>query len=83
MPQSLTLYTKTGCPWCREARDFLDARGYRYEEIDVRANPERMQELLDVSGQSLAPTMTVGDLLLADFGSDELARFLDQHGITP
>jgi hypothetical protein len=34
-----------------------------------------------ISGQSSAPTMTAGDLLLADFGVDELIPFLEEHGL--
>ena len=33
----MKLYVKTWCPWCVSAREWLDARGYRYELIDVEA----------------------------------------------
>ncbi len=79
----MTLYTKTGCPWCAEAKAWLDARGYRYNEIDVRKNPERLSEMMAVSGQTLAPTLVVGTLVLADFDTGQLEAFLARHGIKP
>ena len=36
-----------------------------------------------LSGQSLTPTLLVGDRLLPDFGPDELETFLGKHQITP
>lgn len=79
----LTLYTKLGCPWCIEAKKWLDSRGYRYEEVDVRSHPARMSELVAVSGQSLAPTLVIGTLVLPDFDTGQLEDFLSRHGITP
>ena len=35
----MKLYVKLWCPWCVSAREWLDARGYRYELIDVEATP--------------------------------------------
>ncbi len=79
----MNLYTKTGCPWCAEAKRWLDAKGYQYNEIDVRAQPERMEEMKAVSGQTYAPTLVVGTLVLPDFDTDQLAEFLHQHEIQP
>jgi hypothetical protein len=36
-----------------------------------------------LSGQTYAPTLAVGDLILADFGPEELEEFLQQHQILP
>ena len=77
------LYVKSGCPWCVEAVDFLKSQGYPFEEIDVRRNPEAFKKMIEISGQSLAPTLAAGELVLPDFGVPELEAFLDRHGITP
>lgn len=66
-----------------EAKAWLDARNYHYNEIDVRKHPERMSELIAVSGQSLAPTMVVGTLVLPDFDTAQLEVFLNKHEIQP
>lgn len=78
-----TVYIKPGCPWCTEAIDYLEHHGYAYETVDVIADPEAFAEMREISGQSSAPTMTFGDLMLADFGADELDAFLKEHGIEP
>lgn len=65
------------------AEDYLQSKGYRYETIDVRSDPQAMKEMVRLSGQQRAPTLTVGELMLPDFGPDELAVFLKQHSIAP
>ncbi len=75
------LYIKTGCPWCDEVLDYLDAHRIAYEKITVSGNREAMQEMVDLSGQSKAPTMDWDGEVLADFGVDELVPFLRAHGV--
>lgn len=65
------------------AEDYLQAKGYRYDVIDVLSNAQAMDEMVRLSGQRRAPTLTVGELMLPDFGPDELAVFLKKHSITP
>lgn len=83
MTDTLQLYVKTWCPWCVRAKAFLDARGYRYQEIDVEANPDDYARMIRLSGQSLTPTLVVGDKVLPDFGPEELQQFLAEHCIAP
>jgi glutaredoxin 3 len=80
---SMILYVKTGCPWCRMAEDYLDKGGYKYKRVDLRKDPVSLKELRSVSGQTYAPTLLVGELVLSDFGPDELEQFLNEHNILP
>ncbi len=80
---SLTVYIKPGCPWCVDAIAHLKREGFRFEEVDVISNPEEFKIMRELSGQSCAPTLTYGELLLADFDVDEMQEFFNEHGITP
>lgn len=75
------LYVKTGCPWCDEVIEYLDEHRIPYEKITVSGNRETMQEMVDLSGQSKAPTMDWDGQVLADFGVDELVPFLRAKGV--
>jgi glutaredoxin len=83
MPELLQLFVKPGCPWCTMAEEWLDYRGYRYDRIDVISDRAAYDEMQRLSGQRRAPTLRAGDLVLPDFGPDELADFLKQHSISP
>ena len=82
-PPRLKVYIKPGCPWCVDAIAWLQREGYGFDTIDVTADPAAYAEMRALSGQSSAPTMTAGDLLLADFGVPELEAFLEKHEIHP
>jgi glutaredoxin 3 len=75
------LYVKTGCPWCEEAEDYLRDHGIAYGKVDVYADPTALAEMRELSGQTKAPTLRLGDEILADFGADELDVFLRQHKV--
>jgi len=79
----MTLYVKAGCLWCMVAEQYLNSRGYKYKSIEVRRNRAAFDELVTVSGQTFAPTLVTGELVLSDFGPDELEEFLKEHNIRP
>jgi glutaredoxin 3 len=75
------LYVKTGCPWCEEVLEYLDSRNIGYQKVTVSGDREAMQRMIDLSGQSKAPTMDWDGEVLADFGVDELVPFLKERGV--
>ena len=79
----MKVYIKPGCPWCVDAVAWLKREGYDFELVDVIADPAAFDEMRRISGQTKAPTMTIGDLMLPDFGVDELEAFLEKHEIHP
>jgi glutaredoxin 3 len=76
------LYIKPGCPWCEEVVHFLDRRNIEVHTRIVSGNREAMQEMVELSGQTKAPTMDWHGHVLADFGVDELIPFLKTHGVS-
>jgi glutaredoxin len=75
------LYIKPGCPWCDEVVDYLKRKKIAVKTVIVSGNPSAMKEMVDLSGQSKAPTMDWHGEVLADFGVDELIPFLKARGI--
>ncbi len=76
------LYVKGGCPWCHEAVDYLDKHGYKYHEIDVRRDAAAAKEMRELSGQTLTPTLSIGDaLVLPDFDTGQLEAFLKKNNL--
>ncbi|MGA2554889.1 MAG: glutaredoxin family protein [Verrucomicrobiota bacterium] len=77
-PQHVRLFVKTGCGWCRDASQWLDAKGIRYDRIDVTSNRAGRQEMLQLSGQTLAPVLQADGRILADFDTGQLTTFWRQ-----
>ncbi len=47
---SISIYTKTGCPNCQAAKEWLKSQGAKYEEINLSAFPDKIDEMLRASG---------------------------------
>ncbi len=75
------LYVKTGCPWCVEARDFLDGHGIDHREVNVTGDPEAFEDMKRRSGQTKTPTLDWHGEILADFSVKELVTFLHEHDV--
>ena len=82
MAAKIRLFIKPYCPWCHKAQHWLDERGIKYETLDVIADSKAMTEMVNLSGQRLAPVIDVDGQILADFGPEELAEFWKKISIT-
>ena len=71
----IRLFIKPYCGWCHKAVDWLDERGVAYEKVDVIADEVAYHEMIQLSGQDLAPVLEADGKILADFGPDQLAEF--------
>ena len=68
--KSVTLYTKSWCPYCARAKQLLEKQGISYTELDVEQSPELLQEMIQRSGRFTVPQVFVGDRHIG--GSDDL-----------
>ncbi|HZL77671.1 MAG TPA: glutaredoxin family protein [Candidatus Limnocylindrales bacterium] len=69
------LFIKPYCGWCQQAVRWLDERGIKYETLDVISDRHAYAEMVNLSGQTLAPVIDVNGEILADFGPEELEKF--------
>jgi len=74
-PNQVRLFIKPFCGWCHKASRWLDQHGVEYDTIDVMADEAAFDEMIQLSGQTLAPVIDVDGEILADFGPEDLARF--------
>ena len=78
----IRLFIKPYCPWCQKAMRWLDDHGIQYEKLDVIADSKAYTEMVNLSGQTLAPVIEVDGQMLADFGPEELAKFWEKMKTT-
>lgn len=81
VPVEPILYVKSGCGWCEEVIEYLDTRQIPYRKVVVSGDRAAFQKMVDLSGQTKAPTMDWDGEVLADFGVDELVEFLAEKGL--
>ena len=82
MPEDTpTLYIKNGCPYCDEAMQFLDEHGIEYQMKEVLSDARAFEEMRSKSGQTKAPTLDWKGQILADFGVEDLPKFLRAQNV--
>ncbi|KAK4276786.1 hypothetical protein QN277_014894 [Acacia crassicarpa] len=77
MKGRVILYSRSGCPECKEVRLFLYMKRLRYIEINVDVYPSRKLELGKISGDASVPKVFFSEILIG--GLDEL-KALDKSG---
>lgn len=78
---NIILYTKTGCPWCREVLDLFRNKNISFEEREVLGNKKFFEELVAKSGQSKTPTLDLEGEILPDTDAPAVAVFLKNKGV--
>jgi glutaredoxin 3 len=75
---SVIVYSGPGCPYCDRAKALLKKKGVAFEDIDVRADPAKLEEMLELSGgRQTIPQIFINGQHIG--GSDDLQK-LDAAG---
>jgi glutaredoxin 3 len=77
---NITIYTKTGCPWCNGVLDFLNEKGIDYKEKEVTGSKENFEEMVAKSNQTKAPVLDIDGHIIADTDKEEVERYLKEKG---
>ena len=72
MQESVSLFTKPGCPFCTKAKQMLLDRGIQYEEI-VLGQDATTVSLRAMTGRATVPQVFIGGRHIG--GSDDLEKF--------
>ncbi|BAT81767.1 hypothetical protein VIGAN_03161900 [Vigna angularis var. angularis] len=64
MKGRITVYTRLGCPECKEVRKFLYMKRLRYVEINIDVFPSRKMELEKNSGSTSIPKVFFNGILI-------------------
>lgn len=64
-PEQVALFTKVGCPFCKKAKEQLQAAGVNYFEMPLGDNT-RQRLLSAVAGKATSPQMFVNGALIGD-----------------
>ena len=62
MPVNVTLYTKSHCPYCHQAKALLKRKGVPFRDIEVTNDPLMTAEMRQRSGRHTVPQIFIGDV---------------------
>ena len=76
MAKKVIVYSTPTCPYCTRAKDFLKQNNVEFENIDVAANQEKAQEMVDISGQMGVPVLDIDGKIVVGFDKDGIKNAL-------
>ena len=75
----LTVYSKTVCPYCVNAKNFLKAKNIPFEEINIEQSDEARQFIID-KGHRTVPQIYFQGELFVEGGFQGLSK-MTEHDI--
>ena len=74
---SVTIYTKSWCPYCSAAKELLTKKGVAFTEFEITGKTALKDEMMKRSGRATVPQIFIGEAHVG--GCDDLYS-LDQRG---
>ena len=79
---TITIYTKSTCPYCARAKALLDSKGQAYEEIDILRTPEKRDDMIArANGRTTVPQIFINGEHVG--GCDDLHALDDAGKLDP
>lgn len=79
MPK-VTIYSTPTCPYCKMAKEYFTNKKIKYTDVDVAADEDKAQEMIEKSGQMGVPVIIVEkegkEEVIVGFDQSKLADLL-------
>ncbi len=72
MQKKVVIYTTQGCPYCADAKELLNKKGVKYEEIQVDKDPNKLAEMVKLSQKKSVPQIFIDEESIGGF--DDLSK---------
>lgn len=56
---NVTIYARSWCSFCHQAKQLLDSKSVSYQEIDIEEQPEKREEMITLSGRTSVPQIFI------------------------
>lgn len=70
-------YTLSWCPHCKALKDFLKSNKIEFEDIDMEANEDIAEDIIERTGQSGFPILEIDNEIIIGFDKDKIIKILE------
>ena len=74
--KKISIYTTPTCPWCKKAKDYLQGKGVQYTEHNVAEDRDKLDEMVQLTGQRGVPVIIAGDQVIVGFNESKINEAL-------
>lgn len=75
--KKVLVYTTPICPYCVKVKEYLKSNNIDVENIDVSTSQNKLQEMIDKSGQMGVPVLDIEGKIIIGFNKEEIDKALD------
>ncbi|MCK9615584.1 MAG: glutaredoxin family protein [Candidatus Omnitrophica bacterium] len=72
----IKIYSTPTCPYCKLAKQYFSSKGLSYEDFDISANHQAMEEMVKLSGQMGVPTIVINGQIIVGFDKARIEELL-------
>ena len=76
MAKNVRVYSTSTCPWCIRAKQFLKENNIDFQDIDVSANQQAADEMMQKTGQMGVPVLDVDGQIIVGFDKERIKSAL-------
>lgn len=78
MSEAVKIYTIPTCSDCHFAKRYLKERNVQYTEYNCEENPAYAEEVRELTGKSIVPTIVINDQVFVGFADnlDEIRKLI-------
>ncbi len=74
--KNITIYSTPNCIHCKHAKEFFKENNLAYTEINVAGDPEKLTEMVEMTGQRGVPVIKIDDSLMVGYDRNMVAKAL-------
>ena len=79
MMKQVKIYTTSTCVYCRGAKEYFKEKGIEYEEVNLSEKPDKIQEMVEISGQMGVPVILIDGKVIVGFNRGAIDEALDKN----
>lgn len=69
---AVRVYSTPVCPWCHKAKEYLEEKGIKFEDINVAADRDAANEMIEKSGQMGVPVLDINGEIIVGFDREQI-----------
>jgi len=74
--KDIKVYSTPTCPWCKKVKDYLTEKGVQYTDYNVAQDREKLQEMVDLTGQRGVPIIIIDGKAIVGFNQTKIDEAL-------
>jgi glutaredoxin-like YruB-family protein len=76
MTKIIKVYSTPTCPYCSSLKDYLKAKGFEFEDLDVASDDKAREEMINLTGKMSVPVVTIDGNVVTEFDVKKINELL-------